>query len=317
MITYNHEHYIAQAVESVMMQKTTFSVELVVGEDCSADGTRDILLDLQSRHPERIRLLLREQNLGSMRNFVQTLECCGGEYVALLDGDDYWTDPFKLQKQVELLDGDPKCVLCFHAVSVLFERNGQSQLLPAANECAVPDRLRLDDIISGNRMASLSVVFRRRWIPVFPGWFYGLKLGDWPLYMMLGTHGYFRCIRDSMGVYRDHGNGAWSTKSIEKRTLAELGMLEKMRHYLGPTYTRALCASLSRRHARLADLYERNLNIPHARHHSLKAILLSLRAWRWPRRYRIGMFLRMFAHPVYRVARMVMKVVQSSRFIWR
>ena len=99
MITYNHERFIAQAVESALMQETDFDYEIVIGEDCSTDGTRQVLLDLHDRHPDRIRLLLREKNIGASHNFVGTLEACRGEYVAFLDGDDYWTCPNKLQKQ--------------------------------------------------------------------------------------------------------------------------------------------------------------------------------------------------------------------------
>ena len=92
MITYNHERFIAQAIESVLMQETDFRVELVIGEDCSTDGTRAIVREFGERFPERIRLLLPEHNLGMMPNFVATLSACRGQYVALLEGDDYWTD---------------------------------------------------------------------------------------------------------------------------------------------------------------------------------------------------------------------------------
>src|SRR5882762_4326458 len=113
MICYKQEQFITQAVESAMMQKTDFPYELVISDDCSPDSTREIALDLQRRYPDRIRLLLPETNRGMMSNFVQTLRACTGDYIALLEGDDYWIDARKLQKQADLLDTHPEFPACF------------------------------------------------------------------------------------------------------------------------------------------------------------------------------------------------------------
>ncbi len=113
MITYNHEQYIEQAVRSVMMQETDFDYELVIGEDCSTDRTREIVLRLKEEFPDKIRLLLPEKNLGMIPNFVATYEACRGEYIALCEGDDYWTHPKKLQIQVDYMKGS-ECRMCFH-----------------------------------------------------------------------------------------------------------------------------------------------------------------------------------------------------------
>ena len=121
MITYNHERFIAQAIEGVLMQQTDFAVELVIGEDCSTDGTRAIVRRYGERYPERIRLLLQERNLGARANALATLNACRGQYIALCEGDDYWTDPTKLQKQVDFLESHPECSLCFHRVLVVYE----------------------------------------------------------------------------------------------------------------------------------------------------------------------------------------------------
>ena len=123
MITYNHERFIAQAIESVLMQQTDFAVELVIGEDCSTDGTREIVRAYGERYPERVHPLLHEHNLGlkGHNNFVATLKACRGQYIALLEGDDYWTDPHKLQKQVDFLDGHPEYVGCFHNAMEVFD----------------------------------------------------------------------------------------------------------------------------------------------------------------------------------------------------
>lgn len=104
MVTYNHEPYVSQAIEGVLMQRTDFAFELVIGEDCSQDGTREICLDFQRRFPERIRVLWWHENVSKKGgNFPRCLARCRGEFVAVCEGDDYWTDPLKLQKQVDLV----------------------------------------------------------------------------------------------------------------------------------------------------------------------------------------------------------------------
>lgn len=122
IVTYNHEAYIAQAIEGILMQETDFPIELVIGEDCSTDRTREICLEYQRKHPELIRLLLNEKNIGMMPNFVQTLQACRGKYVALCEGDDYWTDPLKLQKQVDFLEENLNISLYGHNCNIYNEK---------------------------------------------------------------------------------------------------------------------------------------------------------------------------------------------------
>ena len=104
MTTYNHEHYIAEAIESVITQRVNFALEIVIGEDCSTDNTLAICRDYQARYPEIIRIVARENNIGMHANYRRTIEACSGKYIAMLDGDDYFTDPDKLQMQVDALE---------------------------------------------------------------------------------------------------------------------------------------------------------------------------------------------------------------------
>jgi glycosyltransferase involved in cell wall biosynthesis len=121
MLTYNHEAYVAQALESVLMQQTDFAYEIVLGEDCSTDHTREIVIDFQRQFPEKLRLLLPAQNLGMHQNFMQTLNACTGKYIALLEGDDCWTSPYKLQRQADYLDRNNDFAICFHNARMCFE----------------------------------------------------------------------------------------------------------------------------------------------------------------------------------------------------
>ena len=104
MTTYNHEHYIAQAIESVLGQRTTFAVEVVVGEDCSTDSTLAICRKYEEQYPDRVRVVASESNIGMHRNYRRTIEACRGKYIAMLDGDDWFSDMDKLQIQVEQLE---------------------------------------------------------------------------------------------------------------------------------------------------------------------------------------------------------------------
>ena len=102
--TYNHERYIAQAIESVLGQRTTFAVEVVVGEDCSTDNTLAICREYEKNYPDRVRVVASERNIGMHHNYRRTIEACRGKYIAMLDGDDWFSDMDKLQIQVEQLE---------------------------------------------------------------------------------------------------------------------------------------------------------------------------------------------------------------------
>ena len=126
MITYNHEPYIRQAIEGVMMQQTDFEFELVIGEDCSQDKTREICFEYQKKYPDKIRVLWWHENVSKLGgNGRRTCAHCRGEFLAMCEGDDYWTDPLKLQKQVNLLRRNPNAGLCFGAVEFYYEATGR------------------------------------------------------------------------------------------------------------------------------------------------------------------------------------------------
>ena len=121
MLAYNHEKYIRQALDGILMQKVNFTYEIVVGEDCSQDNTRVILLKYKKEHPDKIILILNEKNIGMHRNLSKVREHCTGKYVASCEGDDYWTDPSKLQKQVDFLENNSQFIGTAHKVEIVDE----------------------------------------------------------------------------------------------------------------------------------------------------------------------------------------------------
>ncbi|WP_426060615.1 glycosyltransferase family 2 protein [Hymenobacter sp. B1770] len=210
--TFNHEQFIAEAIESVLMQQTTFTYEIVIGEDCSTDGTRDIVLEYKSKYPERIRLLLPEKNLGMIPMTWASYSYCAGRYVAWLDGDDYWTDPFKLQKQVSFLEDNPAFSFCFHRVQIKGSRYSYISKDPSMSN--TDDTLAAIDFTQiRNPAHSLSVVHRRIPIADLPAWVFNLPFPDLGLHFVFCKYGKAKYFRDVMGTYRIHDSGAHSGQS--------------------------------------------------------------------------------------------------------
>lgn len=214
MITYNHGEFIAQAIESVLMQQTTFPYELVIGEDCSTDNTREIARAYQERYPAVIRLIIREANVGIKANVRETIGACRGEYIALLDGDNYWTSPDKLQKQVDILTAHPEWSCCSHDAMQLHDNEQTLQ-----NYCSpdTPSLLPLEMILTYDCLPACSLLFRRNYLNL-PEWFDTILTGDWALIVLSAQHGPISYIPEVLGVYRLHNSGIWSSLDTIKRT---------------------------------------------------------------------------------------------------
>lgn len=206
MITFNHERYIKESIESVLTQVADFEVELIIGEDCSADATRTICENYAARYPEKISLLTSDNNLGMMANFVRTLRACTGDYIAFIEGDDYWTDLAKLQKQADFLQKNPTFSACFHNVLNKSTRNGENK------EWVLHDKLSKDvftteDVFNPWFIPSPSFMFVNYKDLVLPEWFYHCKYGDLPLMLLLSLRGPFKYLPEVMAVYRRHDAG--------------------------------------------------------------------------------------------------------------
>lgn len=228
MLAYNHESFIAQAIDSVLMQQVNFEYEIVIGEDCSIDKTRDILKSYSYKYPDKFRLLLPPENLGMMKNLMQTLEACNGDYVAIVEGDDYWTSANKLQKQVDFLDSNLHLSTCFHNVQVVYEDEGIKQhpfhmQFPSYEHSTVKPLpiSKLEDIVPGNFIQTCSVMFRNKLFGAFPPWFVTMPLGDWPLHILNAQYGNIGYIDQILAVYRVHKGGVWSSNMSKFRKIED------------------------------------------------------------------------------------------------
>jgi len=213
LITYNHENLIAQALDSVLMQDTDFLFELVVGEDCSKDKTRSIVLHYKSRYPDRIRVLLSTENLGQYTgngrlNFLRNLKACRGKYIALLEGDDYWTHPRKLQKQVDFLEANPGFVICCHNTKKLFEKEpSRVAYMRPDHSSQTKDVLTIEDQIRDVYSYHTSSVVFRNGLLRLPEFFKSVESGDIAFFTMLAQFGKIKYLDDVMSVWRRHSQG--------------------------------------------------------------------------------------------------------------
>lgn len=215
MITYGHENYIRQAIEGVLMQECNFEVELIIANDCSPDKTDAVIQDVLNNHPKShwIKYIQHKENKGMMPNFIFALGQAKADYVALCEGDDYWTDPLKLQKQVDFLEENLDYVLCFHQVDIL-KPNGE---IVEDFITMVPENYESIETLArlGNYIHTPSVVFKNL-ISEFPFEFEQSPIGDYFLYMMLAEHGKLKYFEDKMVVYR-YGVGVYSVESVTNK----------------------------------------------------------------------------------------------------
>lgn len=242
MITYNHAKYVRQAIDSVFDQAADFPIQLVVGDDASSDETQKHVASYASTSSVQYVPILRSKNLGMLPNFVDTLGRCEGEYIALLEGDDYWSDRSKLQKQVDFLDANPDFSICFHPVKIQTEDGA----IKSDDGQTLRDVSDIYDLARGNFMHTCSVVFRARLFESFPASFFKSTVGDYFLHMLNAQYGKIKRLPDLMGVYRVHSGGVWSMQP--NMDLKILTYLEAMANCFEPSVD----VLLKERHKKIA-----------------------------------------------------------------
>jgi glycosyltransferase involved in cell wall biosynthesis len=256
MLTYNHAPFVREAIESVLMQKTDFPFEVVVGEDCSTDQTRDVLREYTDH---RVRLLPADSNLGMVKNLARTLDECRGEFVAIIEGDDFWTDDCKLQKQVTYLQENDDVAICHHSVSLKYEVSGFSQ--DEIFSDPIIEHLDFDKLLEQNRIASCSVVFRRKHFQKLPHWFAGLNLCDWPMFVVLSLAGRVGFLPGKMATYRVHSGGVWSTSTYLKKARSAVDMYCRFKKHLPKSHLSKTKRHLSRVYFEIAREYRLQHNV--------------------------------------------------------
>ena len=198
------------------MQETTFPVEIIIRDDASTDGTSQTVKNYAEKYPQNIKPILLSENQHSKRReaFTKIHSVARGAYIALCEGDDYWTDPTKLQKQIFLLQQNLTASFCFHNTLILDEkRQVCGQLRP--NTASLMHAV--EELLGRNFIHTSSIVFRKSMLPEFPEWYSKAPMGDWPLCILLAEKGNFLHINEVMSHYRLHGQSSWSSLSQATR----------------------------------------------------------------------------------------------------
>jgi len=242
---YQHAEFIERCLDGVLMQQAPFPYEIIVGEDGSTDGTRERCVEIATRHPDRVRLFLRSRAeavyTGGARprrlNGIWSRQAARGEFVAICDGDDQWTDPHKLRTQVAFLRAHPECVSCFHAVDFEDRIDGLVHRAWTPPPARGASRYGLDDLLRlGNVVFTSSEVYRNEAGGAPPEWFYGLPYRDFARHVLaLGTAGdrWIGYLPESMAIYRRHPSGSWSSRGRLQRLTDEIEVYSVLGERLG------------------------------------------------------------------------------------
>ena len=217
MLAYNHAQYVSEAIESVLSQNRDFSIEVLIGDDASTDGTAEIVREYASRHPDLIIPVLREQNIGATENLYDLIQRAEGAYLAYLECDDYWSDPQKLSRQVEFLENHPVYIGCTHRVT-LVDQNGQplEEKLSWVSDKPVYTLEDFDGITLAGHGNSL---VHRNIFPASKGKYRELLtlhslIGDRPLCLLLASMGPIYQMQGEFGCYRRPAAGGGSATSV-------------------------------------------------------------------------------------------------------
>lgn len=200
-ITYNQENYIASAIESFLMQEqSTYNLEIIIADDASTDRTSEIIKKYYKKHPNLINAILRNENIGIQDNLVSALNIAKGDYIALCEGDDYWTDYKKLEMQVSFLEKNNDYALCFHQTLVQYENNEEKPYLhPQKGE-----KFDLNHLITENYIPTNSVMYRAKSYHALNN---KIMPFDWYLHLLHARTGKIKYIDRPMSVYRKHAGG--------------------------------------------------------------------------------------------------------------
>ena len=233
MTTYNQGAYISEAIESVLCQKTTFPFELVIGDDCSTDGTLEVCQRYQAKYPGVVILHPRHPNLGFAKNLALTWAECKAQYVAMLEGDDLWCSPSKLQEQADFLEANLEYSMCFALTNIKSDRPNRHDQWPYRK--TKKRTLTTSDILQHNLIANCSVMYRKAF-PQLPEWTQSLPYFDICLHSLHSLNGPIGYIPKLMATYRLHSGSTFESKCFTERTRLSSVVYAELANHLPAPY---------------------------------------------------------------------------------
>ena len=259
-LVYNHEPYLRDCLEGFVMQQTNFPFVAIVHDDASTDGSAAIIREYEEKYPHIFKPIYETENQwrkpdGSLTRIMNTaIEATGAKYVAMCEGDDYWTDPLKLQKQVDFMEANPEYSICFHKVNTLIQATGEIK-----EEFLVRNMIgksKIFDLAEGNYIHTPSVLYRmcpnifenyQRLMPCLPG--------DYVMWMFLAEKGDIYKFDEAMAVYR-YGSGNWESLCIVKRYIYTMATLNKLTLFFDDTVKTILLKQIQERQYDLLQVVE-------------------------------------------------------------
>ncbi len=244
-ITYNHENYIADAIESFLMQETTFKYEILIHDDASTDKTADIIRDYEKLYPDLIKPIYQKENQyskGVRRIGLFNLKRSSGKYIAICEGDDYWTDSKKLQKQFEYMENHPDCSACVHAANNIDAKT--NKIIGAVRPNQSNKIFSVEEVIlgGGSLFATNSMIYRSKFRDNLPEFYQNSPVGDYPRMIYLSLKGAVYYIDELMSAHRTGVKDSWTTRThsnlheylayLEKKSI----MLEDVNKYTNFKY---------------------------------------------------------------------------------
>ncbi|MEK3825527.1 glycosyltransferase [Paenibacillus sp. FSL K6-1558] len=236
LVTYNHEKYIQQAIESILEQKTNFNYEIIVADDCSTDQTNNIIAEYANEYPELFKILPEQDNLGITLNYKRGFAACDGEYLAVLEGDDYWTDPQRLQKHVDFLESNKACVLTFNQFVVHDMKKKRHKVQPWSWDKSF-QLINTSELVLDNFIGNFSTcVYRTKNIKMIKESLYELTVYDWMTNIVVSQEGLIAYLPEVMSVYRLHPNGTWSQKDEVEKLNETIKLIDDYDYFLEKLY---------------------------------------------------------------------------------
>lgn len=233
---YNSAAWLGRAIDSVLMQKTSFPVEIVVGDDCSSDGTIEVARSYERKHPGVVRVFARDANAGIQRNYYDTFENCRGKYIAWLDADDYWTDPDKLAMQIAAMESDASIMLCGHYIRVV---TTDGVVKRRRSPSIAPGRYGVEDLLRTCFLPSLSAVFRNGIQRDLPAWYFDLApVTEWPIWILATLRGSAVMLDRVMADYTHTPGSAAASKGPMFRDTMEAKFYDYIQSVLSPKLCR-------------------------------------------------------------------------------
>lgn len=226
LVCYNHEPFIAQCVESILMQSMTFDFEIVVADDCSTDRTLSIIQEYSKGSKIPFRFLPLSVNLGMAKNYQRGFNACTGEYIAVIEGDDYWVNSHRLEKHVSFLEEHKECVMSHDRKIRFLQDSGRFELDDQVIE-KESYYLTAQKLASGNCLGTFSAcVYRQSILSKLKPDLFDLEIADWMINMSVAQFGLIGVLGEVMTVYRIHRGGTWSKMN-------RIARLEKEKHVAG------------------------------------------------------------------------------------